>query len=155
MCACVLSHSIVSNSLWPHVVAHQAHLFMAFSMQEYWSGLPFPSPGILLIQGSNLGLLHCRWILYCLSHRGSPYWHLLHVNHRVGWESETRGHKLEFSISFPSLFYHKFYSRTYIICSQLVCVEWGNGSFQSSINWTPNRRDRSKSVPKTCCDDVL
>ena len=23
-------------------------------------------------QGSNLGLLHCRWILYQLSHKGSP-----------------------------------------------------------------------------------
>ena len=24
-------------------------------------------------QGSNPGLLHCRWILYCLSHPGSPF----------------------------------------------------------------------------------
>ena len=24
--------------------AHQASLFLGFSMQEYWSGLPFPSP---------------------------------------------------------------------------------------------------------------
>ena len=23
-------------------------------------------------EGSNLGLPHCRWILYCLSHQGSP-----------------------------------------------------------------------------------
>ena len=27
--------------------------------------------GIFLTQGSNLGLLHCRQILYCLSHQGS------------------------------------------------------------------------------------
>ena len=26
-------------------VAHQAPLCMEFSRQEYWSGLPFPSPG--------------------------------------------------------------------------------------------------------------
>ena len=26
-------------------IAHQAPLSMGFSMQEYWSGLPFPSPG--------------------------------------------------------------------------------------------------------------
>ena len=45
---------------------------MGFSRQEYWNGLPFPSPGIFLNQGSNPGLLHCRWILYCLSHQGSP-----------------------------------------------------------------------------------
>ena len=28
--------------------------------------------GIFLTQGSNPGLLHCRQILYCLSHQGSP-----------------------------------------------------------------------------------
>ena len=28
--------------------------------------------GIFLTQGSNLGLLHCRQILYYLSHQGSP-----------------------------------------------------------------------------------
>ena len=31
--------------LW--TVAHQAPLFMEFSRQESWSGLPFPSPGAL------------------------------------------------------------------------------------------------------------
>ena len=28
--------------------------------------------GIFPTQGSNPGLLHCRWILYQLSHKGSP-----------------------------------------------------------------------------------
>ena len=32
-------------TLW--IVAHQAPLSMGFSKQEYWSGLPFPSPGDL------------------------------------------------------------------------------------------------------------
>ena len=31
----------------PRTIAHQASLFMEFSRQEYWSGLPFPSPGDL------------------------------------------------------------------------------------------------------------
>ena len=31
----------------PWIVAHQAPPSMAFSRQEYWSGLPFPSPGVL------------------------------------------------------------------------------------------------------------
>ena len=31
----------------PGTVALQAPLSMAFSRQEYWSGLPFPSPGDL------------------------------------------------------------------------------------------------------------
>ena len=30
------------------------------------------SQGIFQTQGSNPGLLHCRWILYQLSHKGSP-----------------------------------------------------------------------------------
>ena len=36
-----------------------------------WVAFPF-SRGIFPIQGSNPGLLHCRWILYQLSHQGSP-----------------------------------------------------------------------------------
>ena len=36
---------------------------MGFSRQEYWSELPFPSPGDLSNPGINLGLLHCRQIL--------------------------------------------------------------------------------------------
>jgi len=31
----------------PGTVACQAPLFMGFSKKEYWSGLPFPSPGDL------------------------------------------------------------------------------------------------------------
>ena len=43
-----VSHSVVSDSLWtPWTVAHQPPLSMGFSRQEYWSGLPFPSPGDL------------------------------------------------------------------------------------------------------------
>ena len=36
-----------------------------------WVAIPF-SRGIFPTQGSNPGLLHCRWILYQLSHKGSP-----------------------------------------------------------------------------------
>ena len=31
----------------PWTVAHQSSLSMGFSRQEYWSGLPHPSPGDL------------------------------------------------------------------------------------------------------------
>ena len=52
---CVFGCSVVSNSLWPHelYVACQIPLSMGFSRQEYWSGLPFSSPGDLPTQGSN------------------------------------------------------------------------------------------------------
>ena len=38
----MLSH--VRLFVTPWTAARQASLFMAFSRQEYWSGLPFPSP---------------------------------------------------------------------------------------------------------------
>ena len=44
---------------------------MGFSRQEYWGGLPFPSPGDHPDPWIELGLLHCRQMLYCLSHQGS------------------------------------------------------------------------------------
>ena len=43
-----VNHSVVADSLWPPwAVACQAPLSMVFSRQEYWSGLPCPSPGDL------------------------------------------------------------------------------------------------------------
>ena len=39
----------------PWTVAHQAPLSMRFSRQEYWSGLPFPSPGDLPNPGIKPG----------------------------------------------------------------------------------------------------
>ena len=41
----------------PMAVAHQAPPSMEFSRQEYWSGLPFPSPGDLLDLGIELASL--------------------------------------------------------------------------------------------------
>ena len=42
---CVFSPSVVSNFAISWTVARQTPLSMGFSRQEYWSGLPFPSPG--------------------------------------------------------------------------------------------------------------
>ena len=43
----LVSHSVMSDSLWLHglTVAHQSALSMGILQQEYWQGLPFPSPG--------------------------------------------------------------------------------------------------------------
>ena len=43
----VKSLSPVRLFVTPWTVAYQAPLSMGFSRQEYWSGLPFPSPGNL------------------------------------------------------------------------------------------------------------
>ena len=40
----IVSSSVVSDSAIPWTVVRQAPLFIEFSKQEYWSGLPFPSP---------------------------------------------------------------------------------------------------------------
>ena len=51
-CCCCFSHSVVSDSFeTPWTVAHQAPLSVGFFRQEYWSGLPFPSPRDLLHPG--------------------------------------------------------------------------------------------------------
>ena len=112
----------------PWTIAHQSPLFMGFPRQEYWSGLPFASPGdlpnpgikprspalqedslsskspgkpkntgmgslsllqgIFLTQRLNPGLPHCRQILYCLSHQGSPE---LVVMDREAWRAAIHG----------------------------------------------------------------
>ena len=38
---------LMSDSVTPWTVAYQVPPSMGFSRQEYWSGLPFPSPGDL------------------------------------------------------------------------------------------------------------
>ena len=43
----MLSRSVVSDSVIPWTVAHQAPLSLGFPRQEYWSGLPCPPPGDL------------------------------------------------------------------------------------------------------------
>ena len=50
-CAVCSVTSVVSDSVTPWTVAHQAPLSMGFSRQEHWSGLLFPSPG----ESSRLG----------------------------------------------------------------------------------------------------
>ena len=52
-CVCVLSH--VQLFVTPWTVAHQASLSMEFSRQEYWSDLPFSSPGIEFVSPALAG----------------------------------------------------------------------------------------------------
>ena len=44
MRACMLNCSVMCNSVTPWAVVCQAPLSLEFSRQEYWGGLPFPSP---------------------------------------------------------------------------------------------------------------
>ena len=63
-------------------------------MRESWILIQ----GIFLTQGSNLALLHCRQILYCLSHQGSPLswrrkWQptLVFLPGKIPWAEEPGG----------------------------------------------------------------
>ena len=64
----------------------ESRLVLSYSLRPRGLYSPWNSPGqitgvgscsllqrIFPIQGQNPGLLHCRWILYHLSHKGSPY----------------------------------------------------------------------------------
>ena len=55
LCVCVKLLSRVRLSATPWTVARQAPLSRGFSRQEYWSGLPFPSPGDLPDPGIEPG----------------------------------------------------------------------------------------------------
>ena len=59
----VTSLSPVRLFATPWTVAHQAPPSMGFSRQEYWSGLPFPSPWDLPDPGIEPGLSHSRHTL--------------------------------------------------------------------------------------------
>ena len=61
------------QTLWdPMDWTFQAPLCMEFPRQEYWSGLPFPFPGIFPAQALNPGLPHSKQILCLLNHQGQP-----------------------------------------------------------------------------------
>ena len=71
---------------------------MEFSRPEYCSGETSLLQGIFPTQGLNPGLPHCGWILYQLSHQGSPLTYYLPKN--PVRESRNR-HRLENSVWIP------------------------------------------------------
>ena len=79
----VLSDSLQPHGLWPNLM----------DCSPPGSSVPGDSPGkntgvgchailqrIVPTRGSNPDLLNCRWILYCLNHKGNPWileWELI------------------------------------------------------------------------------
>ena len=61
-CVCARSVSRVRLFATPWTVAHQAPLSMGFPRQEYWSGVPFPSPGGASLGGSEAPLTSVLYI---------------------------------------------------------------------------------------------
>ena len=78
VCVCV-HRSVASNSTGAMdcgLPGSSVHGILQARMLE-WVAISFIR-GIFLTQGSNPNLLHCRQILYRLSHQGS--WYLLAIN---------------------------------------------------------------------------
>ena len=68
-----VSQSVVSNSLWPQGL-YPTRLLCPWDSpgKNAGVGCHFFPQGIFLTQGLKLDLLHCRQILYNLSHQGIP-----------------------------------------------------------------------------------
>ena len=77
-----VSRSVMSDFLRPHGL-QPTRLLCPWSSPGKNTGVGGHSllHGIFPTQGSNLGLPHCKWILYRLSHQGSPYEMKLHQRH--------------------------------------------------------------------------
>ena len=69
-----VSCSVVFNPSWLHGLEPAGLLCLwNSSVKNTGLGCHFLLPGIFPTQGLNPGLLHCRQILYYLSHQGSPH----------------------------------------------------------------------------------
>ena len=70
---CVLGCSVVSDSLWPRGL-QPARLLCPWDSpgKNTGVGCHFLLQEIFWTQGSNPGLLHCRWILYLLNQKVKP-----------------------------------------------------------------------------------
>ena len=84
----------------PWTIAHQAHLSMEFSGKNTVGGCHFFLHRIFPTQGLNLGLPHCRQIIYHLSHQGGPRY--------TCWMSKWK-----------NLWWNEMWARLYII---LICL---------------------------------
>ena len=68
-------YALITQSCLTHCHPMDRHLpgsfAIRFSREKYWRGLPLPPPEDLPDLRFKPGLLHCRQILYHLSHQGS------------------------------------------------------------------------------------
>ena len=126
-----------NNFVTPWTVAHQGPLSMGFYRQDYWSSLPFPSPGDL----PNPGIepVSPEWLQFVrkdslpLSHLGSP-WHDLKKQYVLLTKimllpAFLSSQALALSISFNSM--------NYSICFQQILFStwWVKPSFSCLHNW--------------------
>ena len=107
------SHSVMSDSLQPHGL-QPTRLLCSWNSPGKNTGVDSHSllQRIFLTQGLNPGLLHCRWILYHLSHQGKklyilfilPSWELYFIRLGImvfflyGWAGAQQDSVLRISL---------------------------------------------------------
>ena len=123
----VLGHfTCVRLFVTPWTVAHQAPLSMGFSRQEYWSGLPFPTPGDLLTWGWNPHLLHLlHWQVHSLPLEppGKPTKIQLVINSNFNMCINYDPPQFYFQVYAPK----KPHSRVLVVyccCNKLTQIQW-------------------------------
>ena len=132
------SHSVVSDSLQPH------GLYSPWNSSGQNTGVGSLSllKGILPTQGLNPDLLHCRQIIYQLSHQGSPRilkWVKAIHSSILAWRTPCTVHGVTKSWTQLSdfHFYGKFILHEQWIDGRLTChlLSFGQGTL-GSVLWT-------------------
>ena len=101
----VKSLSRVRLSATPWTVAYQAPPSMEFSRQEYWSGLPFPSPGYLPDPGIEPGSPTLQADALSSEPPGKPFLVLVCTNYRL----------LDVLLKIEKIPFHLYYAEDFIM----------------------------------------
>ena len=102
------NHLILCHSLHlASVLAHQAPLSVGFSRHEYWSGLPFPSPGHLPHPGIEPGSLTCPALAGGFFTTSATWEALVHSDQRQKWRCFAMGNEVNSDTSFPRCRVHQ------------------------------------------------
>ena len=80
------SLSCVQLLATPWTAAYQVPLSMGFSSQEYWSGVPLPSPSMLYTKAEFPNFYHFNSILILMVHthlHPHYHWHYSHLTYEA------------------------------------------------------------------------
>ena len=147
-----LSHVRLFLTLW--AVAHQASRSRGFSRHEYWSGLPFPSPGDLSDPGIEPRSPTLQAEALTSEPPGRP--HFRERRHQCEWKAFGRRWDVSWNVNLcitHTSFCHEYVNRTYWdlffratlthICSNKLIFRFSNYSFgrKNSFISIINRRE--------------
>ena len=125
LCLCVLPCLTMD---W--TVAHQAPLSVGFSRQEYWRGLPLPTPGHL----PNTGIKPTSSLLADGFFTTSATWEALKItlwaeDEMVGWHHRLNGHGFGWTLGVGDG------QGGLACCVSRGCKEWQDWAWATELNW--------------------